>query len=224
MTKKTSEQIRYPYWRPIGYHEAKRALAKIEEYSDLVKLIMPTLSPEEKEKIQVKYPDYESLDRDSLVKIRQRLTQMSMPMIIVFNRINLSPLYEHGWNEREYDPDKGRTNIIKKKIIKNLFLDLFGNPPITNYRQFEFLMEHLEIAKGGYVHIMTMSKKRCLKPTWWIAQIIRIPISIIEYAGVDTQNEETNKMVYWVINVLMGMLLALLIVRLGLPLKTLLKL
>jgi hypothetical protein len=220
MTKKIIEQTQPPYWRPIGYYEATRALSKIDEYIDLLKLLTNFINPDDKKIIQDKYPEYQTLDHKNLSRIRQRVTQLSLPMIILFNRINLSPLYEYGGIEKEYNQDKNRWERIHKKTTKNLFIGIFDTPSITEPRQFEFLMEHLEVARGGYSYIKSLSKRRWKNPIWWLAQILRIPISIIEFAGINTQNEATSKMVYWIIQVLMGIVLALLIVRLGLPLKT----
>lgn len=152
------------------------------------------------EPLETLIPSYDPAHR--LTDLRSELNKMSISIHICFVRSGIPTSYQ--LEDREFD----------------LFVDFFeviSRQEVRHQDHRDLVIEALERAQGHYEKIRTRRRWNLINPVYWIAMLLRIPIAILEFAGVNSDDERTNNLFYWVIQSLMAILLLLLILRLGLP-------
>jgi hypothetical protein len=101
----------------------------------------------------------------------------------------------------------------------DLILDYFRLPRWDNgYKAFEAVMSVLEQAIGVYEVRLNQAKREFFNPVAWVAHVIRIPITVLERAGL-AAHEKTASMVIGAyarsVQILMVIILVFIAVRLG---------
>lgn len=112
-----------------------------------------------------------------------------------------------------YDADK-RSEVTRDYDVA---LDYFHMSREVDLRRknFEVLMERLDMAIGIYRDRLPRAKREGFSPITWLAYLIRIPITVLERAGMMShpENQKTFIKAYvWVVETLM---LVLIIMALG---------
>jgi hypothetical protein len=223
MASKVTDKPRLHYWKPIGYFEAKSAINLLMRYEDLVRHFYNFSGG-----IQAARPIEELIKKDEKKhpweQIKTEIIKMTSRMHRCFYRIGLSPIISWTSNEREYDYEKHIPKFVDKEHKADIFMDfLFLSQQDSNglKRQsaYEYIIMNIETAIGEYERIKNKAWKRWFNPLWIIATILRTPISIMEFMGVDSDNEKTSNFIFWLIQALMAILLLLLITRLGLSIS-----
>jgi hypothetical protein len=113
-------------------------------------------------------------------------------------------------------------HIIDKKDKEDhydIIVDYFRLPRQDDaHHTYEAVISTLEQAIGVYEARLKQAKRDIFNPVVWVARIIRLPISALEHAGM-IGNEKAQEMVLGgyakFIKVLMGIILALVAVKLG---------
>jgi len=213
------------YRRPIGYFEAKTALRMIDKYYELIKIDnFTTLHDQyERNKLQEKYP--ELFDENGVgvnnQAARKEISKLTASVYHALKRIN-APIYWRSEKENlEYDFEKQK-KVMKKKVEKyNVILD--RNYPIfrskKGFGDIEVTYPMLEESRAVYSDVVNNYWKRLVNPLWWIASMLRLPISLLEYMGVNTETESVNKFVYWLLQLLVLIILSFISLKLGLNIQ-----
>jgi hypothetical protein len=200
------------FQRPApGYFQTKRVLSRLRRFQNLIRhkerwgadlgfacpieeLIPPNLAMAER---------FPILDREIL-----------RAMNIVrwdINRAGVTTgvIYKH-WDTVEGKEEKESYDVI---------LDYFRLPRLLHAQQaYEAVMSTLEQAIGVYENRLIQSKRELYNPVVWAAHIIRLPITVMERAGM-IGHEKTDEMVLGgyatFMKISMAIILALVAVKLG---------
>jgi hypothetical protein len=100
--------------------------------------------------------------------------------------------------------------ISGKKRQRSLVGDFLIFPDDWHRAKFEILLQRLEIAIGTYQERMRGAVIDWFNPLFWIACIVRIPESILEYAGLIRTTEQHSsflKVYAWTIRAAFGFVL-----------------
>lgn len=208
------------YRRPIGYLEARHAAQNLRRYFDLIKLVYSFLNIDEREEIVKKYPQFKDYNTPNGSRLlRTELNRLSIRVYWALLRVNAPLAFTVEHTGTRYDVEKRKTINTKRKAQVNLILDQFEpdyHKKIDVLDAYEMLVNVMERAIPLYRSIQKNYWKNWVNPIWILATILRIPISLLEYMGIDTRNQQTNKFVYWLIQLIVLIALGLLCVRLRL--------
>ena len=214
-----------PYRRPIGYFEARAASVRIDRYYELIKIDnFPTLHDEdERKRLQKKYP--ELFEKKGMhVKYdqtRKEISKLTASVYRTLDRINAPINWYSEKDDIEYDIEKHKN--VKSKKVENYNVILDRNYPAfrskKGFHDAEVTYPMLEESRAVYDDIVKKFWKEWINPIWWIARILRLPISLLEYMGVDTETENVNKFVYWLLQALVLLILSFVSLKLGLDIQ-----
>jgi hypothetical protein len=194
-----------------GYFATKRLLERIHRFQDLIRhreRWTPDLEfacPLE-DVVPAKVPEMQRvqyLDREIL-----RMMQ-GVHRAVNFAGVPTSVYHEHR------DPVDNHEDRERYELI----LDYFRLPRWDNgYKAFEAVMGVLEQAIGVYEGRLEQAKREIFNPVAWVAHVIRIPITVLERAGL-AAHEKTASMVLGAyarfVQIVMLIILVLTAVRLG---------
>ncbi len=205
------------YKRPINYLEAATAIKDLKRYLDLVRHCFNYATD-----INEAKPLKELISNYDKKRQYQQLTTEIQKMAGVithrFYRNGLSSKYNVSTEDPEYD-STGKIKNKREERFVELFLNfdtLVKAKYIHRQSLYEYTTGIIETVIGDYDRIRLEERKRWLNPVWIIAQVLRIPISIMEYMGINTNDKRTNNFVFWLVQALVLILLLLLLVKLGL--------
>lgn len=205
----------------MGYFEARAAAQNLKRYFDLVKVFYRFIEPNERDVILKEYPQFAG---DGTVNdnrsIKVELNRLSVRVYWALRRIDAPLDYTIEHTGTEYDIEKHKNVKTRRNAHVNIILDQFQpnfHKNINLFDAYEMLVNVMEKAIPLYESIRKSFWKRWINPIWLLAAVLRIPVSVLEYMGIDTSTHQTNKFVYWLIQSIMLIALALLCFRLGLP-------
>jgi hypothetical protein len=195
------QRIHFRY--PISYLEAKQAVKELHRYMDLVTLHKTGKIPDG---ILDPAPPIHSLieQYDEKFKNQLLIQELSKLKPLVERRMDLAGI--SGKHTREVDGEEQPINIINDyfQISGSEQSKLYNSIRVTVYKTI-----------GIYERIAHQRKVDMINPVHWIARFINLPVNAMRRAGVNVETEKTNKMHYWVLQVLMGILLTVIIIKLG---------
>lgn len=210
--KPASEAITENTWHyryPVGYLASKRAIAELDQYRSLVwhlygyaddMIDNPELIPLEK-----LIKDY---DRKHQRKQIKREIDKMVPIILRrFNYVGAPTRYkfsEHG---------------IGKSL--DIVVDIYQDFDFCHQLRYEVLVSTIHRVMGYYDYTERIVKRFWFNPLYLLARVINLPITIMVYAGVNVESQKSSSLHYWFLQVLMAILLALLIVKLGISVNLL---
>ena len=91
-----------------------------------------------------------------------------------------------------------------RKVQYDLLADFMIFPENYHRQRLEALMRRLEMAIGAYEERKQNAIRDWFNPLFWIAAVIRIPVSILEFAGLISAYEEHSaiiKLYGWAIRI-----------------------
>jgi len=100
-----------------------------------------------------------------------------------------------------------------RKVQYDLLADFTIFPENYHHQRLEALMRRLEMAIGAYEERKRNAIRDWFNPLFWIAAVIRIPVSILEFAGLISAYEEHSaiiKLYGWAIRIAFLFVLAFL--------------
>lgn len=214
-----------PYRRPIGYFEAKTALLKIDKYFELIKIDNFTTlhDQDERTRLQKKYPELFEKKGVSVKHqdTRKEISKLTASVHHALDRINAPINWRDEKEDIEYDIEKHKN--VKNKKVENYNVILDRNYPVfrnkKGFHDAEVTYPMLEESRAVYDDAVKNYWKKLTNPLWWIARILRLPISLLEYMGVDTETENVNKFVYWLLQALVLLILSFISLKLGLDIQ-----
>jgi len=214
-----------PYRRPIGYFEARAALERIDRYFELIKIDNFTTIHDENERkrLQKKYPELfeEKGFPVKYDKARKEISKLTASVYRTLDRINAPINWRSEKDDIEYDIEKHKN--VKNKKIENYNVILDRNYPTfrskKGFHDAEVTYPMLEESRAVYDDLVKNFWKKWINPLWWIARILRLPISLLEHMGVDTETENVNKFVYWLLQALVLLILSFVSLKLGLDIQ-----
>lgn len=212
----------------MGYFEARTSTQNLKRYFDLIKIFYYFADNSEREEILKKYPQFvgDRTPGDNR-SIRTELNRLSVRVYWALLRLH-SPLdYTIEHTDTEYDIEKHKNIKTKRRVRVNIILDQFQpnfHKDISPSEAYEILVNIMEQAIPIYESIQKSFWRNLINPVWIVAMILRVPISLLEYMGIDTNNHETNKLVYWLIQSIVLIALAFLCLKLGLSTANFIKL
>lgn len=214
-----------PYRRPIGYFEAKTALAKIDKYFELIKIdnFTSLRDQDERKRLHKKYP--ELFDKKGISVnyqyTRKEISKLTASVHRALDRINAPINWRDEKEDIEYDIEKDKN--VKNKKVENYNVILDRNYPVFRSKKglhdAEVTYPMLEESRAVYDDAVKNYWKKLINPLWWIAIILRLPISLLEYMGVDTETENVNKFIYWLLQALVLLILSFISLKLGLNIQ-----
>lgn len=214
------------YRRPIGFFEAMAALKKIDKYSELIKVDNFTTfhyDQEERKRLKEKYVAF--FDEKGIgvnyQLTRKEISKLTASVHRALERINAPLNWREEKEDLEYDSEKIK-NVKNKKVVNyNVILD--RNYPVyrskKGFNDNDVTYPMLEESRAVYDDIVRNYWKKLINPLWWIALVLRLPISLLEYMGVETETENINKFVYWLLQALVLLLLSFASLKLGLNIQ-----
>jgi hypothetical protein len=189
------------YIKPIGFFESQRALRSLEKYLDLVRHFFNFGEGiMQAKQLETLIPNFQK--EESYFLLRNEILSCSNDVYIRMLRINFQT--HLAYQKVEY-LENGKTKIIKKEV--DMFHNILKLQSITNLTHqqiYEQLTENLIMAIGFYKKIRSRSWKLWFNPIWIIAYFLRIPISIMEFMGVNVNSDKTNNFVVWIVYTLCG--------------------
>jgi len=197
--------------------ESLNARCRIKKYYDLVRIAnLHYNSSEELARLKESYPqlfDKETVRHEAL---RQEISSLTVIVHHHLRRINAPLKWSDQYEEAEYDPEK-RRNVRKKKtedynIITDRLYPVYRGKAITDL---EVTYPMLEESIATYNYIWKHYLLNIINPLWLIARILRLPLSLLEYMGVNTETTNVNKFVYWMMQGLVLIILAFISLKLG---------
>jgi len=201
------------------------ALRKIDKYYELIKIDNFTTlhDQDERKKLQEEYP--ELFDEKGIgvnyQATRKEISKLTASVYHALERINAPINWRNEKEDLEYDFEKQK-KVMKKKVEKyNVILDR-NYPVFRNKKGFgdtEVTYPMLEESRAVYNDVIKNYWKRLVNPLWLIASLLRLPISLLEYMGVNTETESVNKFVYWLLQLLVLIILSFISLKLGLNLQ-----
>jgi hypothetical protein len=208
------------YRRPIGYFEAKTALRKIDKYYELIKIDNFTTlhDQDERKKLQKQYPELfeENGIGVNYQATRKEISKLTVNVYHALVRINAPINWRNEKEDLEYDFEKQK-KVEKYNVILDRNYPIFRNK--KGFGDIEVTYPMLEESRAVYSGILKNYWKRLVNPLWWIASLLRLPISLLEYMGVNTETESVNKFVYWLLQLLVLIILSFISLKLGLNLQ-----
>lgn len=214
-----------PYRRPISYFEARTALEKIDKYFELIKIDNFTTlhDQDERKRLQKKYSELFENNSTSVnyQNTRKEISKLTVSVHRALKRINAPINWRDEKEDIVYDIEKHK-NVKNKKVENyNLILDR-SYPVFRNKKGFhdtEVTYPMLEESRAVYDDFTKNYWKKLINPLWWIASILRLPISLLEHMGVDTETENVNKFIYWLLQALVLIILSFLSIKLRLNIQ-----
>lgn len=216
MSKEMTPQ-ELPYRKPVAFFEAKNVITVLSRYYDLIRLYSDFSDPQEKKEVFKHYPEFKTINNKTLIKLE--LNRLSLAAYRALERINAPLEWTFEREDIEFDYNKGKDVSKVKRTSINLVLDQFMphyNANANHYDAYRGLTSILEQTIPYYEKTARNYWKRWVNPIWWISVILRIPITLIEYMGVDTSTHKINQFIYWLIQALVLVLLSFLCLKIGL--------
>lgn len=209
------------YRRPIGFLEALNASRRIQKYHDLIMIENFSYIHDEDERNRLR-KDYAHLfesdkPQPKYEKLRKEINKLTVQVYWSLRRINAPTRWREDTEELEYDLDKHRNTKNKKTENFDVILDR-QYPVYRNKKGFkdaETTYPILEQSKSVFDSIWKKYWMRLVNPLWWIAFVLRLPISLIEYMGVDTETTNVNKFIYWFVQAIVLLVLSFIALKLG---------
>jgi len=128
--------------------------------------------------------------------------------------VGIDPVFTYESLELDWEKMKERP----KEREWNVILDYFSLPHTSNAAMYRAVMEVLEGGIGIHEDLLERAKTRRWSPLFWIAQVVRAPLTVLDYAGLT--DEETRSSVVkaygWVVRIAFLLLLAFAFAKLGL--------
>lgn len=209
------------YRRPIGFFEAFAAAKRIQKFHDLI--MIENFSyihyEEERKRLQNKYvqlfednqlqPKYE--------KLRKEINILTAHVYFNLRRINAPTRWRSDTHELEYDYDKHRT--AKKKNTENFDVVLDRQFPVyrtkKGFNDADTTYPMLEQSQAVYDYMWRHFWVKIINPIWWLAFVLRLPISLMHFMGVDTETANMNRFTYWLVQAIVLIILSFIALKLG---------
>lgn len=209
------------YRRPIGLLEAILADRLLSYYKDLVLLQSYTFfsDMEERGRLSEKYKNLFNVDEINprFNIVNKEINRVTARVHGTLRRVNAPTRWSSTTKELEYDFEKRHNVTTKNKHSFDVIIDR-QYPQYTKHRGFDDLgltIPMLEQSIGLYKAIWHRYWMRLLNPIWWIAFVARLPISLMEYMGINTETESINRFIYWLVQALMVLILSIVALKLG---------
>jgi len=214
------------YRRPIGFFEAKFAAKTLRRYLDMIRLdnFVHFHDEEERRALRKGYPQYFQSKKPKMPiypKVSKEISKLTVIALYVLQRIDAPTDWSSESEEVEFDFNKGKNVQKSKREDYNLIADR-QIPVISNKKGFndsDTTYPILEQSIAYYEHITRNYWKKWINPLWWLAFVLRLPISLLEYMGLDTRTENLNRFIYWFFQALVAAILSLVLVKLGVSLN-----
>jgi hypothetical protein len=152
---------------------------------------------------------------ETLRRIKREITEQ---IPLVFNDLRRCGVKTQVSFSRPFFPDNFVTEPPERKerVEYDLLLDYFNVPrQVSGSQNMEALLQRLDMGIGIHKDHLPWAKWDLLNPVMWMAHIIRLPITVLELAGMMSHPKTQQKFlnVYaWIVQFLM---LALILVVLG---------
>jgi hypothetical protein len=207
-----------PYRRPISFLEAVLASVKLNEYKDLIMLSdWNWVDQEDRERLKRQKPEFFNGDTVNSKKTLHEINRMTVYVHHKLKRINAPLIWTHSKVEDAWDEE---TQSYLKKYTKNTVKLVIDKPTI--HRKFfssrtghDVFISTLEQAQAHYELLWKRYFLRVINPAWYVAVILRFPLSVMEYMGVDTGNRRVNTFVYWFVQALILLLILFIAYKIG---------
>jgi hypothetical protein len=118
-----------------------------------------------------------------------------------------------GVAERDWQRGPGGLNETTVTRTYDLVTDFFDHAHDPSF--FELLQRVIEEGIGAYESRMEVARSERYNPLVWVASIIRIPITIMEYAGIIPDNLIIARVFSLALQLLMFLILLFVAVRMG---------
>lgn len=126
---------------------------------------------------------------------------------------HIETLITHKTSDLEYDDEKGVHKPKERKSSYNLIRDYFELP--NKHEFFEMIIKSVERGIGWYLGRERNAFIEIFNPLSWLAFFIRVPIIIIQKAGIETSNKVVAESYAWLIKIIMLILLIFIATKLG---------
>lgn len=209
------------YRRPIGFLEALFASRRIQKYQDLIMIENITFihDQDDRDRLQKSYADLfeEGKPVPNYERLRKEINKLTVSVYHNLRRINAPTRWREDTEELEYDIEKHRNVKNKKTENYDVILDrqyqVFRGK--KGFKDTDSTYPMLEQSKAVYDQVWKSYWLRIINPLWWIAFVLRLPISLLEYMGVNTETADINKFVYWLIEAIVLLILGFVALKLG---------
>ena len=212
------QPIQYPHvpfhLRRPGYWRCRQVLRRLHEFQDLVRH-RERWAPD----IEIARPLEELLPKGTDIspangfRVIQLIERQINRLIPIVSR----NLLRGGINTRIRCRVRNHPQDEWREV--DLVLGYFERLPDGGQQErYERLMRCLEAGIGVYEERQRGAKRDSLNPVHWLALILRLPITIMESAGLITTHEEHSRFVRvyaWLMQVVMLLLLIMLATKLG---------
>jgi hypothetical protein len=210
MASKLTQEFPPPRVRrpPVAYSSCRRRVAKLERYKFLVShhtrlapyvLKIPPLEelvPEIKEPI------------DRMTLLPREISRLTPVVYWILQEAGVPTKIDV--SERDWQPGPKETTVTRTYDLVTDFLD-----HAHDQRFFELLQRVLEEGIGAYESRMEVARSERYNPVVWLARIIRMPITIMEYAGIIPDNLLIARLFSLALQLLMFLILLFAAVRMG---------
>lgn len=198
------------YHRPLGYFEAKKSVNDLRRFKQLVQHYFHF-------SVDVTDPDLPDLKKliPGYVETRQHaqlVREINSMIPIIINR------YRRASSPQIFSYEK---NHHKRKL--DILQDFFQIGEGDWQNRWTIMIESLDRTIGYYRRVVDTFPKAMLNPAYVCAWVLNIPITILAMSGVNVENKKTASIFYWYLQVAMGIIVTLVIVRLGLSVSSVIK-
>lgn len=176
----TRSHISWVLRRP-GYWRTRRILARIRQFRDLAidcDRWATLLVPSSEKPI--------GPTRKPITEMEHQLNKLVLPVARDMDMVGV----RHGMTV-----SGGGMGKPDRKVQYDLLADFTIFPDDYREQRLEALMHRLEMAIGAYEEHQRNAIRDWFNPLFWIAAVIRIPVSILEFAGLISTEEENSAVV-----------------------------
>ena len=178
-----------------------------------------THDQDERNRLQKEYSSLFEDDKPQpkFEKLSREINKITVQVSWSLRRINAPTQWREDTEDLEYDFEKHRNTKNKKTEHFDVILDrqypIYRNK--KGFKDAETTYPMLEQSKAVFDSVWKNYWMRLINPLWWIAFILRLPISLIEYMGVNTETANVNKFIYWLVQALVLLILSFVALKLG---------
>jgi hypothetical protein len=210
------------YRRPIGFFEAYAASKRIQRFHDLIRIENFTYIQYEDERLRLQNQYKDLFEANNIQPkyewIRKEINFLTAHVYFNLRRINAPTRWSANTHELEYDYDKNRS--AKKKKTENFDVVLDRQFPVyrtkKGFNDADTTYPMLEQSQAVYDYIWKHYWFKIINPVWWLAFVLRLPISLMHFMGVDTETANMNRFTYWLVQAIVLIILSFIALKLGL--------
>lgn len=131
--------------------------------------------------------------------LRTQINYRILPAAAMLNKVG-SPINYRQGNSDEF----------------NIILDFLSDEPLAPLEKYFTMRDSVEKAMGVYkFRVKLFFTRQLWSPIFWISFFIMLPLRVLEISGFNVDNEKTAKIYFWVLQITMAILMAILIASLA---------